>query len=69
MIELVILACLAAAPSDCRETRLSYSSAEVSLLTCMQSGHFEVARWQTEHPGLQVKRWKCNTARQFGYSI
>jgi hypothetical protein len=64
VIELVIAACLAA--GECRDFTLLYDPREVSLMTCMVAGQPEVARWQTEHPAWQVRRWHCGTVRQFG---
>lgn len=59
MIELIIAACLMAAP-DCREFRLQYDAHEVSLMTCMMAGQPQVARWQQAHPKWWVKRWHCD---------
>lgn len=57
MIELVIAACLGTA--DCRDFRLLYSAYDVSLMTCMIAGQPEVARWSSEHPGWEIRRWHC----------
>ena len=57
MIELAILACLAA--EDCRDFSLLYDPREVSLMTCMVGSQAEIARWQESHPLWTVRRWSC----------
>jgi hypothetical protein len=64
MIELLIAACLAS--GDCREVSLLYDPREVTLLTCLVSGHAEVARWQARHPDWRVERWRCGLAGERG---
>ncbi|HWL70557.1 MAG TPA: hypothetical protein VNS22_19565 [Geminicoccus sp.] len=61
MIELVLVACLLT--DDCKEIRLSYDSQDVSLMACNMYGQAEVARWQQQHQGWQVRSWRCDRAR------
>ncbi|HET6619389.1 MAG TPA: hypothetical protein VFG64_05575 [Dongiaceae bacterium] len=67
MIELVIAACLAT--GHCKDTHLTYDSRDVSLMTCMIAGQVEVARWQTQHPAWQIKRWHCGIASQGNQAV
>ncbi|GLS32413.1 hypothetical protein SAMN04488498_11792 [Mesorhizobium albiziae] len=64
MIELVIAACLAT--GECQESRMTYAASDVSLMTCMIAGQAEIARWQQQHPGWRIKRWRCDIARRYG---
>lgn len=67
MIELLISACLMSG-SDCREVSFLYDAQDVSLMTCLAMGQAEAARWQIEHPGYRIERYRCNVAGQ-GKSI
>lgn len=67
MIELVIAACLVT--GECRESRLTYDSFDVSLMTCMIFGQAEVARWQQQHLAWHIKRWHCAIPQQVGQSL
>lgn len=58
MLELVIAACFAGAV-ECRDFSQLYDPREVSLMMCVAGGQVEVARWASEHPGWQVRRWRC----------
>lgn len=62
MIELLISACLAAAPDDggkCRDFSLLFDSREFSVMTCLTQSQPMIAAWSVAHPGWQVTRWRC----------
>lgn len=66
MIELVLVVCLAATPTSCREERPGFAG--LSMTSCVMQGQMLVARWLTEHPFLTLSRWRCEpaAARQEG---
>jgi hypothetical protein len=35
----------------------------------MIAGQTEVARWQQQHPKWQIRRWRCELARQNGWVL
>lgn len=58
-MELLILACLIAAPDQCRQERLPVVSEEVPPLSCMFIAPAIAAKWQEEHPKWRVHRFGC----------
>ncbi len=62
MIELVFLACLAAAPEDCEDRTLQF--VDMSMMACVMSAQPLLAQWVNEHPGWVVRRWTCQAPRQ-----
>lgn len=62
MIELLISACLTAAPApteSCRDFSLLFDAREMSVMTCMTQGQPLIAAWSEGHPAWQVRRWRC----------
>ena len=64
LIELVMLVCLAASPSECREER---PLTEInSVMACATQGQMVAAQWLSQHPAFTLSRWRCevNVPRQ-----
>lgn len=59
MVELIVVACLVAAPADCAEHRLRLTVGGMDAGQCMYKSVTRVARWQELHRKWQVKSWKC----------
>lgn len=62
MIELLISACLTAAPAPagkCRDFSLLFDAREMSVMTCMTQSQPLIALWSERHPDWQVSRWRC----------
>ncbi|NIZ09396.1 hypothetical protein [Pseudooceanicola sp. HF7] len=60
MIELLFVTCMAAtAPQSeaCRERSLLFT--DVTPMMCMMGAQPQLAKWVQEHPGEQVRSWKC----------
>lgn len=57
MIELLFVACLASAPTDCRERSLVF--ADVTPNECLMGAQPELAKWINQHPGHMIKSWRC----------
>lgn len=58
-MELIIIACLLNAPSDCREHRLRLTLEGGDAGQCMYSSPPRVARWQTMNRKWKIDRWYC----------
>jgi hypothetical protein len=64
LIELVMLVCLAASPTECREER---PRTEInSVMACATQGQMVAAQWLSQHPAFTLSRWRCevNIPRQ-----
>jgi hypothetical protein len=60
-MDLVLLVCLAATPSTCREERLTIAFEQTDPRTCMAGAVPVIAEWTGDHPDWQVARWKCGS--------
>lgn len=58
MLAIVISACLVADPNVCRDHRIPISMA-VDSMHCMTGAQPHFAKWAAEHPGWQIRRWRC----------
>lgn len=63
MIELLAVMCTL--NGACRDVAITYAAESVTVLQCMVQSQAELAKWATEHPGYQVKRWKCGPAGRY----
>jgi hypothetical protein len=64
LIELVMLVCLAASPTECREER---PLTEInSVMACATQGQMVAAQWLSQHPAFTLSSWRCevNLPRQ-----
>lgn len=63
MITLVISACLIADPNVCRDHMVplldNYSSRQ-----CVESALPHFAKWAADHPGWEIRRWRCGTDKE-----
>ncbi|RVJ05280.1 hypothetical protein CN193_08935 [Sinorhizobium meliloti] len=50
--------CLLSAPEKCREERLELEIQD-SLTQCMFRSVMYVSNWSGQHPGLSVRKWRC----------
>lgn len=62
MIELVLTACLLAAPDRC-EQRYIETALPMSLFECMVTSQQHLVRWREQHPNWRVARWSCGYPR------
>lgn len=56
MTALIIVICLAAQPSVCREER---PPVDVSMVSCQVQGQLIAADWLSEHPKWTLRGWRC----------
>ncbi|MFZ5964433.1 hypothetical protein ACOXXX_15920 [Thalassococcus sp. BH17M4-6] len=57
MIELLFVACLSTAPTECRERSLLFTG--ITPGQCAMGAQPELAKWVNAHPNWQIARWKC----------
>jgi hypothetical protein len=57
VIELVLVVCLAASPTECREER---PLTEIhSVMGCASQAQMVAAHWVSQHPAFTLSRWRC----------
>ena len=56
MVQLVLVFCLSASPSDCREER---PMMDLTMTGCMVQGQQIASGWLSEHPNWSLSRWRC----------
>lgn len=59
-ITLVIWACLASSPADCRSYDIPFDG---PIFACAIHGQQAIAEWKAAHPNRTVTRWRCETGR------
>jgi hypothetical protein len=58
LVELVIIVCAVASPTQCEEQHLQYASAG-SLTQCAMAAPPYIAQWIGDHPKWTCVRWHC----------
>jgi len=65
LVQLVLTYCLVAEPMRCVDHRpISDPTSEAGLHSCVLGAQPEAARWLTEHPGYELRRWRCEMGRR-----
>ena len=60
MLSILISACLTTDPNVCKTYRVPLADGlDTSQCALYAPPHF--AAWAEEHPGWQIKRWRCTT--------
>ena len=59
MLELIVIACLAKDPTQCREHNLTLLLPGMNASQCLYSSIPRVSRWQTMNEGWKVQSWRC----------
>ena len=60
MIELAFIACTLT--GVCKDGALTFAAEAVTPMQCLVQAQPELAKWATEHPGWQVRRYTCRAA-------
>lgn len=55
---LLIVACLASAPADCRRYEQPAPGLSANPTAAFLEAQTRVARWAERHPGLRVRAWR-----------
>jgi hypothetical protein len=61
-VELIVVACLIAAPQECREHRVRLAMQDGEAAHCVRASPPRLAQWSETHPAWRVKSWRCATA-------
>ena len=61
MYQLILSICLIAAPADCKEEEFFNP---LSMWECMVGGQAYADIWLRQHPGWELKSFKCRQAAQ-----
>jgi hypothetical protein len=61
MLAIIISACLINDPSVCKDYKVPLL-ADVSQNLCMLHAPPHFAKWAQDHPGWQIKSWRCGAA-------
>jgi hypothetical protein len=63
MLAIILSACMANDPNVCKDYRIPLAD-DVDIDRCAVEAPPHFARWVDDHPGWQIKRWKCTTGTQ-----
>lgn len=58
LVDLIVTVCLMSNPQSCQDRHLLFES-QGSLRTCVFQAQFYLAQWISEHPNVQIARWRC----------
>jgi hypothetical protein len=58
-MDLIVVACLLAAPAECKEHRVRLTLQGGDPGQCMYVSPPQIAKWQLDHPVWRVKSWRC----------
>ncbi len=61
MMAIIIQACLIADPQVCQEHRIPVNG-DASDSHCMLHAPPYFAKWSQDHPGWQIKKWRCGSS-------
>lgn len=63
MIAIILSACLANDPHVCKDYKISVDS-NLDTTQCAMYAPPYFAEWNEQHPGWQIKRWRCTTGSE-----
>lgn len=58
MLAIIVSACLTADPNVCRDYKIQIQE-DFDSQTCALHAPPYFVPWSEEHPGWQIKRWRC----------
>ena len=65
MLALFVTACLASDPANCKDYKVPLD-ASLEPSQCMIHAAPQVARWGSEHPDLQITKYRCRPTDESG---
>ncbi|MEZ5899074.1 MAG: hypothetical protein R3D51_06225 [Hyphomicrobiaceae bacterium] len=63
MLAIILSACLMKEPNVCREYRIQLQE-QMDTVSCTMYAPPYFVPWSQEHPGWQIKRWRCASAAE-----
>lgn len=64
MLAIFITACMISDPNVCKEYKINLSDEVTDTTHCAMSAAPHLAPWTEEHPGWQIKRWRCGAGSE-----
>ena len=61
MLAIILSACLANDPNVCKDYKIPVTS-DLDPTKCAMFAAPHFAQWAEEHPGWEIKRWRCTEA-------
>lgn len=61
MLAIILSACLANDPSVCKDYKITLDT-DIDPTRCAMDAPPHFAQWVEEHPGWQIKKWRCAEA-------
>ena len=58
MVQLIVLACLAANPSHCESFTIPFQD-PMDVNQCVWQSQVHAAEWSADHPDWVIKRFRC----------
>lgn len=63
MLAIILSACLLNDPATCRDFKVPLN-ADIDITRCAMFAPPHFSQWANEHPGWQIKRWRCTAASE-----
>jgi hypothetical protein len=63
MLAIILSACMANDPNVCKDYKIPLSS-DVDINRCAIDAPPHFAQWAEQHPGWQIKRWRCTAGSE-----
>jgi hypothetical protein len=60
MLAIILSACMANDPNVCKDYKIPLAD-DVDPTRCAMFAPPHFAHWADEHPGWQIKKWRCTT--------
>ncbi len=64
MIAIILSACMANDPNVCKDYKIPLSDQVSDINSCAMDAPPHFAQWSEEHPGWQIKRWRCTSGNE-----
>ncbi len=61
MLSIILSACLVSNPGQCKDFKIPLD-VNMDALQCAMAAPPYFAQWAEEHPGWQIRRWKCQSS-------
>lgn len=63
MLAIILSACMANDPGFCKDYKIQLNS-DADPASCAMHAPPHFAQWAQEHPGWQIKKWRCTAASE-----
>lgn len=63
MLAIILSACMANDPGVCKDYKIPLN-VDIDPTRCAMDAPPHFAQWTEDHPGWQIKRWRCTSASE-----